>query len=284
MPKQIHFFRGYGLLLAVTLFVILQSCQKKAALPEDMVAQVNDNYLTETQLNYRVPDGLSSDVRLALKKQIITRWVESEALYQAAQAEGLTLSEQEKFFVNEYRKGLLVQKFLDEKLNRDYRISQKEIDDYYREHRDEFIRDQDEVRLIHLFMEQKDKAIFSEIAKSDDLLQIVKKYYFNEKSTAERPNGDLGYVPFSSLLTQFQRVIKRMKTGAISRPIKTKDGYHFFQLLDRQPKGSVRELDLVRDEIIIKLKREKRQQEKERLLNEAKSKAQIQTYLSKIEQ
>ncbi len=284
MYHWVNVFKGYGLLGAVTLFLFLTACQKKNQLPEDMVAQVNDNYLTEVQLDYRVPEGLSKDVRLALKKQVITRWVESEALYQAAQSEGLILSEREKFFVDEYRKGLLVQKYLEQKVNKDFKVSQKEIDDYYKQHKDEFIRDEDEVHVIHLFMEQKDKAIFSEIRKSDDLQKIVKEYYFDEKSTAERPNGDLGYIPVSSLLTEFQRVIKRMKTGAISRPIKTADGYHFFQLIDRQKKGSLRELELVRDEIILKLKKEKWEQEKERVLNEAKSKAQIQTYLSKIEE
>jgi len=278
-------FKSCGLLWSATFLILwLSACQQRSDLPEDMVAQVNDHYLLKSQLQNSVPDGLDKDVALNLKKQVLTRWVNSEALYQAAQNEGLTLDERERFFVQEYRKALLIEKYLEQKLNRDFKISHREIENYYRDHKDEFIRDKDEVRVVHLFMEQKDKAIFKEIRNSENLLEIIKKYYFDKKSNSERPNGDLGYLPLASLDTRYQRELKRMKTGAISRPIKSEDGYHFFQLLDRQKAGSYRELDLVKDQIILRLKREKREIEKEHVVKQAKEKVQIQTYLSKIEE
>ncbi len=278
-------FKSCGLLGIATFFTLwLGACQQRTKLPEDMVAQVNDHYLLKSQLQNSVPGDLDKDVALNLKKQVLTRWVNSEALYQAAQTEGLTLDERERFFVQEYRKALIVEKYLAQKLNRDFKISHREIENYYRDHKDEFMRDKEEVRVVHLFMEQKDKAIFKEIRNSENLLDIIKKYYFDKKSNSVRPNGDLGYIPLASLDTRYQREIKRIKTGAISRPIKSVDGYHFFQLLDRQSKGSYRELDLVQDEIILRLKREKREVEKEHIIKLAKEKVQIQTYLSKIEE
>ena len=63
-------------------------------------------------------------------------------------------------------------------------------------------------------------------------------------------------------------VIKRMKTGAISSPISSDQGYHFIQLLDIRSKGDIQDQELVQDEIILRLKKEKRQ---------------IQTYLSKVQ-
>lgn len=268
---------------ALFLFLAI-GCQQGEKMPEDMVAQVNDQYLLKEQLNYRTPKGLDKDVALALKKNILAKWIENEALFQAARREGFKETPRDRFYVDQYAKSLLVQRYLNSKLDREYTISRQDIEAYYKSHRQEFVRDQDEVHVVHLLLEQKDKAIFKEISQSDDLLSIVKKYYYDEKSSPEKPNGDLGYIPVKILPETFIRTLKRMKTGAISRPIRLQEGYHFLQLLDWEKAGSLRDLELVKNEIIIRLKQERRQAEQERLVRDAKKNAQIQTYLSKIQE
>jgi len=257
--------------------IILFSCEQQLEVSEDLVAQVNDSYLMINQLNYLVPSNLEPELTLALKKNLISDWVDDEVLYQAAVNEGISLEEKEKFLLENYRKSFFIQKFLSTKLNRNYRISQKEIEDYYKEHTKEFVHKEDAVRIVHLLMEQRDNAIFNEIRESKNLTDIIKKYYFDDKSTMERPNGDLGYLPVSNLPDNFQSVIQRMKTGAISRPISSDQGYHFIQLLDRQTKGNQKDLEIVQDEIKLRLKKERRETELARLLKDLKDEAQIQT-------
>ena len=285
MKINVNSLKGYGKLLSITLILIflLISCRREPEPPEDMVAQVNDQYLRYEQLEYSIPSGLEDDVSMALRKEIISKWIENDVFYQAAVSEGLKLSERDQFFVDEYRKALLVQDFLDQKLNRNYQVSQKEINSYYEDHKNEFIRRKDEVHIIHLLLEQRDNAIFREIGQSDDLLTIIKKYYFDQKSTKERPNNDLGYVELDNLPDSFVRTLRRMRVGAVSRPVRSDQGYHFLQLIDRQEKGSHRNQELVKNEILIRLKRQRRLEEKERLLKSIKEEAQIQTYLSKIQ-
>jgi hypothetical protein len=53
--------------------------------------------------------------------------------------------------------------------------------------------------------------------------------------------------------------------------------------LDRQKAGTVRSLDLVRDEIVLRLKKQHRDEAIKEIVQEAKQKVQIQTYLSKIQ-
>jgi len=195
----------------------------------------------------------------------------------------MKFDDKELFLFEKYRKSLLIQRYLSLKIDRNYRISQREIEDYYKEHSKEFVFKDDVVRIVHLLMEQKDNAIFNEIHESKSLIEIIKKYYFDNKSTTERPNGDLGYLPVSILPSNFMSVINRMKTGTISSPITSDQGYHFIQLLDRQSKGNIKDQDLVQDEITLRLKKEKRQMELERLLKDLKDKSQIQTYLSKVQ-
>ncbi|MGD9899633.1 MAG: peptidylprolyl isomerase [Calditrichaceae bacterium] len=258
-------------------------CKQNTDIPEDLVAQVNDQFLLKEQLQYSVPDGLDDKMALALQKNLIAQWVENEIFYQTAVKEGVAYTSAEKYMIDQYKKALLVQRYLDQRLNKNYKISQKEIDDYYREHSKELIRKEDEVHLIHLLLEQQDNAIFKEIGESSDLMSLIKKYYFDEKSTSERPNGDLGYVPLSELPDQFVKVISRMRTGAISNPVRTDQGYHFFQLVDFQKKGSTIDLELVKNEIMMRIKKERRGEELERLKKELKENFQVQTYLSKIQ-
>jgi parvulin-like peptidyl-prolyl isomerase len=73
-----------------------------------------------------------------------------------------------------------------------------------------------------------------------------------------------------------------MKTGNISGPIKTRYGYHYIQLLDKQKKGTIKELDIVRNEIIIRLQLTKRNEEIDKLKNTLRSRFTIQTDLSKV--
>jgi len=279
LKKSIRF-----ILPAALFLVFVNRCGQTNHQPEDMVAQVNDSYLLKEQLKYRLPDGLDKETILVLKKDIISKWVENEVLYQAAVQEGFKHSPKEEFFISEYGKSLLVQRYLNARLDKDYSVSHQDMEEYYQKNRREFVRQQDEVHLVHLFVEHRDKVIFKEIDKTDDLSALIKRYYFDEKSTKEQPNGDLGYVPLAILPDNFIRTIKRMKTGAVSKPIKTKDGYHFLQLLDLEKKGSIREMEQVKNQIIFRIKRERREKEKERLLKETKNSAQIQTYLSKIKE
>ncbi len=278
-----NYWKKYKLLPVLTGALILASCENGPQVPPDMLAQVNDAFLVKDQLNAQVPVGFSDEERLALKRTLIKKWVNDEIVYQTALAEGMQLTPRQKEMVEQYRKALLAESFLDSRLNKNYRIAQKQIEDYYDEHKAEFVRSADEVHVVHLFVENRDRAIFKEIGESKDLLAIIKKYYFNTRSSEIMPNGDLGYVERSVLPSFIEKAVKRLKTGAISPPIKVKEGYHFVQLLDAAKKGSIRDLDLVKDQIVLRLKWQKRQQEHERLLDEWKQKFQIQTYLSKAE-
>ncbi len=271
------------LFLITAAIVIVAACKQNKELPADMVAQVNDAYLLNSNLAKSVPTGLADEMILPMKKMSIKKWVDDEVIYQTATREGMGLTADEKFMVESYAKSLVIQKYLDAHLNKNYRISQKEIEDMYRGQKKEFVRKEDEAHVIHLFMEKKDRAIFKEIKESKNLLEIIKKYYFDTRSTPDNPNGDLGYITISSLPAVIQKNISRLKTGAISAPIRIKGGYHFIQLIDRQKKGSIIDMELVRDELMRRLKWQKREDELIRLKNQLKENFQVQTYLSKVQ-
>ncbi len=145
--------KSIRLFIPAALFLVLvNQCGQRNQPPEDMVAQVNDSYLVKEQLDYSLPDGLDNETALVLKRDIISKWVENEVLYQAALQEGFKFSPKENFYISEYGKSLLVQRFLNARLDKEYSVSHQDIEEYYQKHRREFVRREDEVHLVHLFV------------------------------------------------------------------------------------------------------------------------------------
>ena len=247
-----------------------------------MVAQVNEAQITNAELEAAIPEGSSPEVKLALKRNLMEKWIEEEIFYQVALEEGLSLSEQEMLLVKNYEKRLLVQKYIDMRLSHNYRILDQEVEDYYNKHQREFVWDDETVHIIHLVLDNDDSAIKSEIRQSKDLMEVIKKNFFDQQSTPERPIGDLGYQKLSEFPNTIQRRIRNLKPGNISGPLKTNYGYHYIQLLDYQKKGAIKELDLARDEIYMRLQFLNRNEEIKNIKQSLRSGFTIQTDLSKL--
>jgi parvulin-like peptidyl-prolyl isomerase len=261
---------------------ILGGCSNEDMNKGNVVAQVNMASITTSELESSIPEGSSQEVKLALKRNLMEKWIEEEIFYQVALDEGLELSEDEYQQVQNYERSLLIQKFLDNRLSNNYRILDQEIEDYYEKHRREFVWDDDYVHVIHLVLENDDRAIREEISKSKNLLDVIKKNFFDQQSTSERPIGDLGYQKSNEFPSAIVRRIRNLKTGEISRAIKTQYGYHYVQLLDFQKKGNFKDLDLAREEIYMRLQLIKRDEEIKNLKQSLRARFTIQTDLSKL--
>lgn len=269
-------------LLLISTGILITGCTNKSNSKGNVVAQVNEAQITNTELEAAIPEGSSPEVKLALKRNLMEKWIEEEIFYQVALEEGLSLSEQEMLLVKNYEKRLLVQKYIDTRLSHNYRILDQEVEDYYNKHQREFVWDDETVHIIHLVLDNDDSAIKSEIRKSKDLMEVIKKNFFDQQSTPERPIGDLGYQKLSEFPNMIQRRIRNLKTGNISGPIKTNYGYHYIQLLDFQKKGAIKEIDLARDEIYMRLQFFNRNEEIKNIKQSLRSGFTIQTDLSKL--
>ena len=214
--------------------------------------------------------------------KLMEKWIEDEIFYQAAMEEGINLTHYEETLVKNYRKRLIIEKYLKKYLNKNYRILDQAIEDYYNNNKQEFVWDDTYVHIIHLVLENRERVIDNEIQSTKDLLAVIKDNFFDQKSTTERPIGDLGYVKLTDLPSDLSSRIKNMKTGTIRGPIRTSLGYHYIQLLDVQNPGTIKDLDLVRDEIIHRLQIQQRKNEIEDLKRRLRENYTIQTDLSKL--
>jgi len=271
----------YSSLILLFIFLI-SGCSNKSDSKGNVVAQVNTAQITNTELESAIPEGSPAEAKLALKRNLMEKWIEEEIFYQVALEEGLSLSEQEIQLVRNYEKRLLILKYIDSRLSHNYRILDQEVEDYYKKHEREFVWDDETVHIIHLVLDNDDSAIKSEIRKSKDLMDVIKKNYLDQQSTPERPIGDLGYQKLNEFPNAIQRRISNIKTGNISGPIKTNYGYHYIQLLDHQKKGAIKELYMAKDEIYMRLQLGKRDEEIQSIKQGLRAKFTIQTDLSKL--
>jgi len=266
------------------LLLIVAGCGDEKAEEADIVARVNEVYITNSFLDEASSQQTSEEVRAALKRKIMEKWIEDEIIYQSALNEGLSLSDYEQEQVMAYRKRIIIEKYLEKHLNRSYRVLDQEVEDYYKQHEQEYVWKEDHVHLVHLVLDNDDRVIRAEIANSKDLLEVIKKNFFDQNSTPERPIGDLGYIPLTVLPDKLAAKIKSMRTGTIQGPIRTDYGYHYIQLMDLQKADRIKPLDIVKSEIIERIRLQKRKSELDDLMRDLRTNFTIQTDLSKLVQ
>jgi parvulin-like peptidyl-prolyl isomerase len=279
--------KNFNRLILVTLLGVLLciiGCQNKRPDSRKVIARVGNEYLTRDIINELIPENITEEERDIFQKNLIDRWIEKQILRQAALDEGIEFSQRDNWQLENLKMDIFAQKLLNSKISAAETATDKEIEDYYSANQGSFTRDKDEVHIVQLFLEKLDRTIRNEITKSNSLQDVIEKNFLIQQiNNIVEPNGDLGYVEIASLRPVFARAIRGKKTGIIYGPIKTSDGYHYIQVLDRQEAGSVRELDLVRDEIIKQIKIEKRQQKIRALKEQLKKDADVETFYTNLQ-
>jgi peptidyl-prolyl cis-trans isomerase C len=269
------------MVMAAFVFV---ACSKQEQPKTDVVAQVNLAQMTTRDLDLAVPQAVSAEIGTTLKRKLVEKWIEDEIFYQAALREGMALSDNEMQQVENYRRSLLVGKYLDKYVNMNYKPLDQEIENYYNQHRKEFVWEDEYTHLIHLVLDTDDQTLKDEISKSVNLIEVIKNNYMDQQASTWRPIGDLGYIKLKDFPPRLVQIIRQTPTGAIRGPIKTEYGYHYIQVIDLQPAGAQQELEVVREEIIMRLKIERRMKEIDKLKQNLQPSFTIQTDLSKLNQ
>jgi parvulin-like peptidyl-prolyl isomerase len=259
-------------------------CQKDQPDPLEIVARVGNQYLTRETLNSLLPSAISEENRDLLIKNLVEKWIERQVMAQTAKNEGIELAPNDAWNIESVKLEMYAKELLKKEIPENFTITDKEIEDYYDSNKNRFTRKNDEVHIVHLFLEKLDRAIVTEIRQSNSLLDVIQKNFLDRQiSRVVEPNGDLGYVEVEMLRPKLKSAIRGTKTGIIYGPIKTDEGYHFLQVLDRKPADSIRRLDLVRSEIIDLLKIEKRQQMIKSYKEKIRKDFQIETFYTNIE-
>jgi peptidyl-prolyl cis-trans isomerase C len=222
--------------------------------PGDIV-RVGNIVLTRGDLNTLLPAGNMAEFNEREKKAYLNRWVEVELLYQEALRRGLKDDPRVRKRIQKLEKEFLADHLLFLEMRERVRVTDREIEEYFREHRREYVR---EYRVRHILLDSREKA--EEVRKmigTRSFEYLANRY--SEDPDAGR-GGDLGYLARGNMIPELEETVFSLEPGQVSEIIKSRFGYHILKLVgSREALGTIH-LEDVRGEImnhLIMKKREK---------------------------
>jgi peptidyl-prolyl cis-trans isomerase C len=262
------------------LFLGLGGCRKKEQMQKsqkDVLAQVNDAFLSETDLKMNIPEAQRDSIALDQKEDYIRRWIQEEILYQEAKRKGIDQDETVKWQVEQAARITIIEAFLEKELENKIKVSEEEAKQYYEKNKNMFKREEDEVRISHILVRNMAEAgLVAVKLKEGESFEMIAKQMSLDEGTKEK-GGDMGYIPLSQLPPDFYEAVTESEVGGV-RSIETKYGFHITKVTDKKERGSIREYDLVKDQITNSLIFAKKNQELRRFLEELTKDATIQTF------
>lgn len=289
-----------------------------------IIAVVNEVAITRQDLEIEQAQ-MVADMRLrnrpvgkdqiaALKKEIIENLIDRELLYQKAQEKKLkirhrwierSLAELKKKIGSTHnyrsylklakldeaqlkerlRRGLIIQRLLRREVVRRIKVSEAEIQAFFRQHPQFFIR-REQVRVRHILIAVKNDSrrelrgqALLRIQSLQGMLQEGANFAALALEHSDDPSksrgGDLGYLERDQMLPAFADTAFALQPGEVSDIAETHLGYHLIQMVDRIPVSQMAYRD-VRDKIERTLRRNKEKQAADAYLARLKKQAAIQ--------
>jgi parvulin-like peptidyl-prolyl isomerase len=294
------------LALPITFFALWGCGQWEGGLPEQIVAQVNEEQITVDEFDREFkelilePGKEVKETNLGeLKQAYLDQVIERKILVQEARRLGIKVSQKElnqaifeikkdypgegfgeklglKGMTLEEWKVRLEEKLLAEKMIRStlhYRgeIDEKEALQYYETHRPSFQLNQ-KVRARQIVVAEGEEAI--QILKRLKKGERFEKVAMEKSMGPEKVNGgDLGYFSQGERPAEFDHLFN-MKVGTISEVIKSPYGYHIFKLEEKMEAREV-PFEEAKSGILQELRKKKGEEEYQRWLKGLKGRAKV---------
>tara|TARA_B100000900_G_C20351177_1_gene622376 strand:- start:3 stop:785 length:783 start_codon:yes stop_codon:yes gene_type:complete len=244
------------------LIFFLFTCETKKKDDSDILTRVSGKTLTIKKAQKLNP---GKPLNKETIPKIVSDWITNTVLLKKGMEmnihkDSLLLQKRDVFFNN-----LVISSFLKQNHHQNIYVSNKEILDYYNKNKEGFSRETDEVFLEHYFTE---KSVFSKKLKSFFILNkkpdINISDFLLESKTVKK----------GRFTDQFNSIVFN-NTDDIVGPIRSKKGYHFFKILSRYKKGSIKGLEIVYDEIFQRLYKKKEKNRSLFLLDSIKNTEEI---------
>lgn len=239
------------------------------------MAKVGDRILTAEDMEKEIPEEYKNSVTLEQKKKYVGQWIRSEILYEMAMKQ--KVDKKVDFLIEQAKKDVVVDKFLEENL-KDIETTPEEITTFYNSNRDNFKRAWDEVRASHILLLKKEDAqrALKRIENGEDFAKVARD--MTEDQNSRMQGGDLGYFSAVEVSPQITKVAFTLPIGKVSPIIQTEQGFDIIKVFDKKPKGSLRDLEGVKDQIELILLKSKRTERIEKIVEDGKSNLKIERF------
>jgi peptidyl-prolyl cis-trans isomerase C len=128
----------------------------------------------------------------------------------------------------------LARKLVDQEVNAKVQITPEEVEEHYWSHLSEYWKPE-AVRARHLVVQRKNdlEKVLNGLQKGEDFPRITSTF---SAGMEKAQGGDWGFMDSDRLSSAYLKVLRSLKPGEISKPLKDEFGYHLFQLIEWRPR------------------------------------------------
>ena len=224
------------------------------------------------------------DVDQAIKDMLSKKKITMKTMAENIASQGGTIED----YREEIKQHLTKRNLIGREIRKNVTITQEEIGNYYRKHRNDY-EGKEAVRIRQiLIIVPKDCDVETKEKKRSSAEETLKRLRNGEpfsllaaevsQGPAAQTGGDLGYIEKGLILPEVDTVAFSLKKGEISGIIETSVGYHIIQVVDKRGAG-IKPPESVREEIIEKLGRQKVEEKFQEWLEEQRKKSLIEIRL-----
>ena len=246
----------------VTLSELREDIRDSARNPSEVdgkeaLDEMIDRILLDHQAFARKVTVSDAEVETSMKRRREVLGLDDESIAAELEKQNMT----EKSFFRQWKYQLLSRKLLDSSMQGSIAVTEREIEDYHREHYgEEDMVSGERTRIAHvLITREREDALgkiqrVAELARGGEPFEKLAGEFSMDEASAQR-GGDLGYFAEGDLVSELERAAAETPVGEISGPVETDLGYHVIKVLERSgdAKTSVsRYRDRIRQEIYMK--------------------------------
>ncbi len=211
-----------------------------AAADDPVVAEIGSEKLTLSQFQTEMkglPPNLkqmASDKKM--QKEFLEQLATSHLIYQEGIKQGVDKEPLVKFQIEDATRKIVLATLLQREIeSRVKSPTEKDIEQYYQTHADEF-KQEKQVRARHILVENEAtaKKIAAKLKDGADFVALAKE---SSSCPSSAKGGDLGFFTRDRMVKEFADVAFKLKKGETSDPVKTKFGYHIIQVTEIKEAG-----------------------------------------------
>lgn len=245
-----------------TLLLISIACCQRPTSSDEFVARVGDAYLLQPDLEASLAN-LASDVDTTeARRQIIEQWINSELLYQEALRLRLSNREDVRRRMDESARAVLIEGLISEYHKKsDHEITPVDVATYYENNKEQLRFREPFVHVRYLRSPSQDslelaRQLLLQAANPDSIfLSLIERFSSSAKEVLKMTQN---YHPESRIFgnqTALSEILRNTSPGQQAQIVRIDSLYHFLQVIDRSPAGTIPELPwiegFVREQLMI---------------------------------
>lgn len=225
----------YSVILLSFTAALLTGCFESNKSDSPVLATINKNTITQADFLKelsRVPEWARGQFEgQEGKDKFLDEIIKRELIYQNAMSMKLDNDEEYIAKVEEFKKMSLISLIMKKEVEEKSVISDDEVTTFFKKNEDKF-RIGTEIKASHILVETEEeaKALIDKINNGEKLAKLAKTHS-KDKGSAEK-GGDLGYFGRGKMVPEFERAVLSLKVGELSKPVKTRFGFHVIKLTD----------------------------------------------------